>query len=272
MKRTILLTMVMLIIGTGTQGGVAQPTYHPTVSAMSYDTSFSIALHNTNVWRDDFYSAIVAAGAAKQAMFGKISGASRITPQEIQALCGPFPCSGPKPSIMGGERSASAYPQAPTYSSPAPRQYPITATDFQPVGGRILPNQIGSSPQEKEFMRMLSNQSLDMLEIEGRKNNVAYAFALLASISMQIVLARPMTNAENKQLVSGFNNALAADAQFASMSARDKQLLYEAATIAGGFMGFLHVQGKQQNDAKAQADIRAAAKNVLAALLGVKVE
>jgi hypothetical protein len=111
-----------------------------------------------------------------------------------------------------------------------------------------------------------------MLEASGRRNNVASAFAVLASISMQIVLARPLTNAENKQLLSGFNNVLAADGQFASMSARDKQLLYESAAIAGGFMGFLHIQSKQQNDTKAQADIRAAAKSVLAAFLGIKVE
>jgi len=126
--------------------------------------------------------------------------------------------------------------------------------------------------EEKEQMRTLSNQFLDALEREGRKNNIANSFAFLTSISMQIVLDRDLTDAEEQQLISGFNTSLAPSPQFVSMSARDKQVLYESAIIAGGMIAFLHTQGKQNNDAKMQSDARTMAKAVLMSLFGVRIE
>jgi hypothetical protein len=121
-------------------------------------------------------------------------------------------------------------------------------------------------------MRTLSNQFLDALEREGRKNNIANSFAFLTLISMQIVLGRDLTEAEEQQLISGFNTSLASSPQFVSMSARDKQVLYESAIIAGGMIGILHAQGKQINDAKMQSDARTMAKAVLMSLFGIGIE
>jgi hypothetical protein len=56
------------------------------------------------------------------------------------------------------------------------------------------------------------------------------------------------------------------------MSARDKQVLYESAIIAGGMIGILHTQGKQDNDAKMQSDARTMAKAVLMSLFGIGIE
>jgi len=241
-------------------------------AAQQYYDSVSRFLDKSSMWRNNFYNDIIRANSGS---FGQVSSAPRVTQQEIQNLCKPFPCVGDKSSIMS-QPAPSAYPQAPAYIPPPPRQYPITSTDFRPVGGRLMPDEISRMAQgtaeEKEQMRTLSNQFLDALEREGRKNNIANSFAFLTSISMQIVLGRDLTDAEEQQLISGFNTSLASSPQFVSMSARDKQVLYESAIIAGGMIAFLHTQGKQNNDAKMQSDARTMAKAVLMSLFGIRID
>jgi hypothetical protein len=56
------------------------------------------------------------------------------------------------------------------------------------------------------------------------------------------------------------------------MAARDKQVLYETAAIAGGIIAFLHTQGKENSDAKMQSDARTMAKAVLVSIFGVRIE
>ena len=138
-----------------------------------------------------------------------------------------------------------------------------------------MPHEIGRMAQtaeEKETLRTLSDQFLDALEREGRKNNLANSFAFLTSVSMQIILSRELTDAEEQQLISGFNTSLAYSPQFKSMPARDKQILYETAIIAGGMIAFLHEQGKQHGDAKMQSDGRTMAKAVLISLFGINIQ
>ena len=241
-------------------------------AAQQYYDSVSRFLDKSSMWRNNFYNDIIRANSGS---FGQVSAAPRVTQQEIQNLCKPFPCVGDKSSIMS-QPAPSANPQAPASIPPSPRRYPITSTDFRPVGGRLMPAEISRTAQgtaeEKEQMRTLSNQFLDALEREGRKNNIANSFAFLTSISMQIVLDRDLTDAEEQQLISGFNTSLAPSPQFVSMSARDKQVLYESAIIAGGMIAFLHTQGKQNNDAKMQSDARTMAKAVLMSLFGIRIE
>jgi len=133
-------------------------------------------------------------------------------------------------------------------------------------------SRMSQTAEEKETLRTLSNQFLDALEREGRKNNMANSFAFLTSISMQIILGRDLTDAEEQQLISGFNTSLAYSPQFKSMTARDKQILYETAIIAGGMIAFLHAQGKEHNEAKMQSDARTMAKAVLVSLFGIRIE
>jgi hypothetical protein len=118
---------------------------------------------------------------------------------------------------------------------------------------------------------MLANQFLDAFEKEGRKNNVASGYGFLSSVSIEVVTGRALTELEEQQLIAGFNNMLAATPQFAAMSARDKQIATEASVISGGFIAFLHVQGKQGNDAKMQADARQLATAAIAYFFGVQI-
>ncbi len=264
MKHAVLLTMAILIAVTGAQRVAAQQFYD----------SFSKMLSVTSTIQTNTYNDIIRANSGS---FGSVSSAPRVTQQEIQNLCKPFVCSGPKPSIMESQPAAPAYPQAPTYvSPPPPRQYPITATDFRPVSGRIVPDEILRTTQgtaeEKELLRAICNNALDAVEKEGRRNNVANSFALLTSVSMQIILGRDLTDAEEKQLISGFNTSLASSPQFVAMAARDKQILYETSAITGGMMAFLHAEGKQHGDAKMQSDAHAMARALLVSLFGVKID
>jgi hypothetical protein len=242
-------------------------------AAQQHYNSFSSMLEKSSMWRSSFYNDIIRANSGS---FGQVGDAPRVSDELIQNLCKPFPCSGPKPSIMGPQPSQPAYPRAPANVASVPaRSVPITATDFRPAGGRIMPDEIArlsQSTEDKELLRTLSNQFIDALEREGRKNNMANSFAFLTSISMQIVIGRDLTDAEEQQLISGFNTSLAYSPQFTSMTARDKQVLYETAIIAGGMIAFLHEQGKQHNDAKMQSDARTMAKAVLISLFGIKLD
>jgi len=245
----------------------------PKASAQQYYNSFSKMVSLTSMWQNNFYSDIIRANASRGS-FRELAGAPRITQQEIQNLCKPFPCG--NESNLNRAPSQPVYPSAvPNRPPAAPTNYPITATDFRPVSGRIVPDEISRMSQgtaeEKELLRNLSNQFLDAFEKEGRKNNIANSFAFLTSISMQIVIGRDLSDAEEQQLISGFNNSIAYTPQWVSMSARDKQVLLECAVISGGMMAFLHAQGKQHNDAKMQADAQVMAKAVLGYFFGVQL-
>src|SRR5262249_4335583 len=114
-------------------------------------------------------------------------------------------------------------------------------------------------------------QFLDAFEKEARKNNVANSFAFLTSVSLQIVAGRELSDEEEQQLISGFNNSMANTPQFALMTARDKQVLTECAVVTGGMMAFLHEQGKQHSDAKMQTDAKGLAIAVLGYFFGVQI-
>ena len=139
-----------------------------------------------------------------------------------------------------------------------------------------MPDEVARSSQEgaeeKELLRKLSNQFLDSFEQEARKNNIANSFAFLAGVSMQIVSGRDLSDAETDQLISGFNNSIAYTPQYVSMSAQDKQVLYESAVITAGMMALLNEQGKLNNDSKMQADARQMASAVVAYFFGVQVQ
>lgn len=263
--RTVFLVSLSIVVLLLTAGQAA---------AQQYYNSFSKMVSMTSMWQSNFYNDIIRVNASKGS-FKELAGASRITQQDIQNLCKPFPCG--NESNLNRASSPSGYPGAvePTRAPAPPRQFPITATDFRPTRSRIIPDEVSRMSQgdaeEKELLRNLSNQFLDAFEKEGRKNNVANAFAFLTSISIQIVAGRELSDLEEQQLISGFNNSMATTPQFVSMTARDKQVITESAVITGGMMAFLHEQGKQHNDTKMQADARQMAKAVIAYFFGVQI-
>jgi hypothetical protein len=240
----------------------------PKIVAEEYYNSFSKMMSMTSMWQNNFYNDIIRANAAKGSL-RELANASRITQQEIQNLCKPF--------HYGNESTLnSPSPQAPTNSAPiAPPQVPITATDFQPVGGRIMPDEVArasqGTPEEKEALRTASKQVLDLFETQGRPNNIANSFAFLVEISLKIATGKEVSDPEEELLISGFNNSLANIPQFVSMPARDKQVLNESAIIVAGMMMFLDEQGKQNNDAQMQTQAQEMSNSVIAHFFGVKL-
>lgn len=285
--RTFLFGFCCSILLFGIQRSAAQHTY----DGRNYGDAFSKMLVVTSNMQTSMFNSISRANAGRREMFPELAGASRVTPQEIANLCKPFPCGNEGITSSGGpitqrdiQRLCGPFPcgtetvsgrKQPVYVPP-PRQYPITATDYRPMGGRILPDAVAASAQgdsqTKEAVRTLANQFLDAFEREGRRNNVANGFGFLSSVSIQVVTGRELSEQEEQQLIAGFNNMLAADPRFAGMSARDRQVMTEASVISGGFIAFLHVQGSQTNDAKMQADARQLATAAIAYFFGVKVQ
>src|SRR5262249_43903585 len=162
---------------------VAQQT-----AAQQYYDSFSKMVSMTSMWQSNFYNDIIRVNAARGS-FKEIAGASRITQQDVQNLCKPFPCG--NETALNRAPSLPGAPPATAKSPGVQAQYQKTATDFRPVGSRIMPDEISRSSQgnadDKALLRTLSNQFLDAFEKEGRKNNIAYSFAFLTGVSLQIV-------------------------------------------------------------------------------------
>jgi hypothetical protein len=278
-----------LVLVAWTSPASAQHTY----AGRNYADAYSKMLVVTGAMQSDMFSAINRANAAKREMFPELAGASRVTPQEIANLCKPFPCGNEGMTKRGGpitqhdiqklcapfpcgiEAQGGPQPAHVPRPPPPPRRYPITATDYRPIGARILPDVVAAGAQgdaeTKQTIRTLANQFLDAFEKEGRKNNVANGYGFLSSISFQVATGRELKDSEQQQLIASFNNTLAATPKFSSMSARDKQLVTEASVISGGFIAFLHVQGQQTNDAKMKADARQLADAAIAYFFGVRL-
>ena len=138
-----------------------------------------------------------------------------------------------------------------------------------------MPDEFGRTAdvtaEQKEVFRNMSNQFLDTFEKVGRRNNIASSFAFLASASLMVATGRELKQTEEQQLISEFNNSLAHNPQWVSMSARDKQFLYETLIVTGGTMMFLYMQGRQARDANMEADAQTMAKVYLGSLFGVKL-
>jgi len=140
------------------------------------------------------------------------------------------------------------------------RQYSITATDFRPIFQRMAPDLIANSqpgltPGQREGLKALSSQILAQFEAKYRKNNVAIARAYLVAVSYNVNTGHLLSGAECDQLTMAFNNALAANVDFITMSPRDKQLEYELTIVTGGMIAFLSEQEKpaQQSTAREMA-------------------
>jgi hypothetical protein len=269
--RTVLLLglyVVMLLLSverSPAQQTYNGRTYYDAVSKMQAVISDS---------QSNLYSSLMRANAAR-GDFKEMAGASKITQQEIQNLCKPFPCG--NEATLNRQPAQQAYTTVvPNYPTAAPNNYPITATDFQPAGDRIVPDEFSRNAQctveQKEMLRNMNNQFLDAFERSARKNNIASSFAFLAEASLMVATGRELTQTEQQQLISAFNNSLASTPQWLSMSSRDKQVLHETLIVTGGIMVFLHMQGKQNNDAGMQADAQKMAKVYLGSLFGIKLK
>ena len=280
---------VFMVLVAWASPAAAQHTY----AGMNYGDAYSKMLVVNNAMQNNMFSAINRANAARRDMFPELAGASRVTPQEIANLCKPFPCGNEGMATRGGpitqqdiQRLCGPFPCGfeprgslqPVHVPPPasrPREYPITATDYRPIGARLLPDAVAASApgdaKTRAALRSLTTQFLNEFEKVGRKNNVANGFGYLAIISVQVATGRELKGIEQQQIIASLNNTFAAAPQFSSTSARDKQLATEAAVISGGLIGLLEAQGQQTNDARMKADARQLANAAVAYFFGVRL-
>ena len=133
--------------------------------------------------------------------------------------------------------------------------FPIAATDFRPIFQWMVPDLVANSQRgltsgQREGLKALASQILAGFEANYRKNNVAIAMAYLFAVSYNVNTGHLLSGTECDQWTMAFNNALAANVDFITMSPRDKQLKYEEAVVTGGMIVFL---SQQENPAQQSA-------------------
>lgn len=156
-----------------------------------------------------------------------------------------------------------------SYRAPVtPRQYPITATDFRPIFQRMAPDLVANSEpgltlEQREGLKALANQTLTEFEAKYRRNNLAIAMAYLYGVSFMVNNGHPLSRAQCDQSIMAFNNALAANVDFITMSPKNKQLQYETAIVVGGLIGFCNQQGIQQKNIALQSQAKGMSRAAL---------
>jgi len=158
--------------------------------------------------------------------------------------------------------------------SPPMIQYPITATDFQPLSQPIMPDQFANSATgidqaTRNTMRTFFQQVLTSFEAKARRDNFAHAFTFICAAALQVRNGKEPSNAEVNQMIASFNNRLAGSPTYYTFNPRQQQMLYESLIITGGIIVFLDYQGKQTNNPQLQAQARDMSAAVLKAFLGM---
>jgi hypothetical protein len=145
--------------------------------------------------------------------------------------------------------------------------FSITATDFRPIFQWMAPDlvansQPGLTPGQREGLRALASQILTGFEAHNRKNNVATAMTYLFAVSYNVNTGHLLSGTECDQWTMAFNNALAANVDFITMSPRDKQLKYEEAVVTGGMIAFLSEQENPAQKSVAREMARTTLRNL----------
>ena len=140
-------------------------------------------------------------------------------------------------------------------------QYPITATDFNAVPVRLVPEKLANgiqdaTPEKKLAIRVKYYEFLDDFEKMNRKNNMAAALTYAVRASLRSVYGRELTQPEINQMGWNFNSVLAMNPQFNAMPPQEKQVLYENLIITGGTIVFLQAKGVEENNPTMQGEAR----------------
>jgi hypothetical protein len=123
-------------------------------------------------------------------------------------------------------------------------KYPISASDFTPSQKQIAPRQLAQAagPEQRAELESAMEQILNAHEQDAeqngiRKNNVAYAMALLLGISAQVASGTEVSPDAAEKLVLLVNDGLAASPAYSRLMQSEKQALYETAIILGVMIG-----------------------------------
>jgi hypothetical protein len=212
---------------------------------------------------------IMMNNAQNQLTLSMINANQTINRRALEATQGQnSPVASQTPPAAPG--TASPYTSSPAFAPvlAATPVYPLEATDFRPGPRRIAPDQLANAVPGANFFQKLSlktayNQFLVDYEAAGRRNNVAAAISFAVYLSLTTVYGRNLSPWETQQIMTTYNNALAANPQFNAMTPQQKQMLYENMIIVGGTMAALQSDGIRQNNYQMQAQARELGQTVL---------
>ncbi|MFQ4137742.1 DUF6683 family protein [Nodosilinea sp. PGN35] len=177
--------------------------------------------------------------------------------------------------MIEGGSSGSASGSAPAPAAPAP----LSASAFRPVAAQLMPRRLAAdpalSPTEQQQMAALYSDLLtfyhDWLGQEGEQrlqNNVAGAMTYLLLTSHYMLNdGEELSEADQDAILQNFNEALANDAHFQTLSAQAKQELYETLVISAALPLALFFEGHEVGDPDSVAEAQAMVEAVLTAIL-----
>lgn len=147
-----------------------------------------------------------------------------------------------------------------------PRKQPPSS--FRPGPQRLVPDRIaadlkgldaaGRRTASKSFQDLLSTYEQD-----APKQDVAHALAFCLGICRQVARGSDLSQEETRDLARRAEARLPRLPEFAALSDRDRQAMYESLVITGGMVGGLARQGADPKDEAAARAAKAMARRVL---------
>lgn len=210
--------------------------------------SFGVAMATQNMYNTMQLN--LQRATMRQAMINKF-GLAAVEKAERDAAAGKAaPASG-----------AKATPGLESLPARVVRDYGKFKPDKKVSAAKLLADNLGGTPEEKELIKQLAVATKQAFEAEeatkGWRNNVAgaLAFFLISNITIYNDAAEPSDEAA-EALFQAINQTLDESPEFGKMSSKDKQTLYEVLIGFSGMPLAIYTEAKEQNDAQGLATAR----------------
>lgn len=134
---------------------------------------------------------------------------------------------------------------------PATPSAPISATDFprNPQGKDVVAQFIAAtnlSAAEGQTLATALRSTMAQLGAAGRKDNIATAMTLLIGLSFGVLEKPGFDPNRADELIPLVNDGLAASPQFKSLSAADRQSMYDSFLLSASVIAILHQSGNKE--------------------------
>lgn len=217
--------------------------------------------------------------ASARANYGKVyeatgsSAAARAVRQKINQTLVIAIMRGRRPAPPSNARASGAAPRVAGNTGgtrvPAPDLVPqpdVASFGPDPMldTNSRLAEALGSNPQEKAILKLLFATTKTAFENEvaakGRKNNLAAAFTFFIGSAVMVYRNDPEpSDAALDKLWDGLDGAFAETPEFARLTDREKQELYDTIVAFSGLILATYLEGKNNNNAETIQTARALA-------------
>ncbi len=142
---------------------------------------------------------------------------------------------------------------------------------FKPIPSenlKLIADELGKTAEEKAMFRQLFTVTKQGFEAEanakGIKNNLAAAMTFLMATAVMVYHQSPEpSDAATEKLFRGLNSMFDEMPEMASVSAKDKQFLYDLYLSYGGLIWVSYEEAKASNDKKSIDTVRVFASSAL---------